>query len=302
MSMSIEDSVLFWLRGVDSEITFWRKVFASDAHNEESDFRDRLRKKLYHFHRLASPGDRILDVGSGPLSCLGTQLPDGGEIALTPCDALAPIYNVLHEMYDIKPEKKIEFCLGENLVNKYSKNSFAIVHSQNALDHTINPMHTILNMLAVCKVNGFVILEHRENEAEFNKYDGLHHWNFRKEADGDMAIWNKESETSLRRELGDYVTVDTVHEPLDSRKIVVTTMKKLRDLDFELPGTIEYDEVIHKVLFGCLMKYTNFKAFNETEYSKYLMLNLQEPSKTTFGAWLKRKRLKLSTKYFGTGK
>jgi hypothetical protein len=56
------------------------------------------------------------------------------------------------------------------------------------LDHSIEPVWGIIEMLQVVKQGGAIILNHRRNEAEFEKYSGFHQWNF-DALSNDFIIW-----------------------------------------------------------------------------------------------------------------
>jgi hypothetical protein len=66
----------------------------------------------------------------------------------------------------------------EKLVDQFGKNAFDIVHGQNCIDHTANPLCSIEQMIAVSKPKGFVLLFHAEKEGEREKYHQLHQWDF----------------------------------------------------------------------------------------------------------------------------
>ena len=70
-----------------------------------------------------------------------------------------------------------------NWYAQFGEKQFDIVHGQNCIDHTVNPLEAIRQMLAVTKPGGFVVLYHAENEGKNKSYKQLHKWDFTCESD-----------------------------------------------------------------------------------------------------------------------
>ena len=88
----------------------------------------------------------------------------------------------------------------EKLSEKFKKEQFDFVFCRNALDHHHDPMLSIKQMLYVLNKKGFILLEHRTNEAEIEKYVGLHQFNLCVK-DNDFYIWNKKEEINISQYL-----------------------------------------------------------------------------------------------------
>ncbi len=101
---------------------------------------------------------------------------------------LASEYEKLYNQYHTFPLIRPKEGKGENLLN-LGIGTFDLVYSCNALDHTYDPILSIQNMIDICEVGGKIIFENSINEGEYQKYLGLHKWNFMP-VDDDLVIWN----------------------------------------------------------------------------------------------------------------
>jgi len=142
---------------------------------------------------------RIIDVGAGPLTKLGVRYP-GKNVTVVPVDPLAVEYDKLLKRYGIVPAVPTVEAHGEQLLRHFRPGSFDVAYAVNSLDHSYDPVRIIVNMVAVVRSDGAVLLRHAQNEGEQQRYCGLHQWNF--EADGgDLVVWNHAVRRSLSAEL-----------------------------------------------------------------------------------------------------
>lgn len=170
--------------GIRSELRFWERWLQTGGLEWPDEYRRRLDPDRPFPEHLAAflahlpdgPA-HVLDVGAGPLSCLGTRHPSR-PIRLTPTDALAPQYDELLRRYQVAPPVRTVYADAERLTERFPADSFDLAHAQNSIDHTRDPLAAIVQMLAVVRPGGYVILGHEENEAENEGYAGLHQWNF----------------------------------------------------------------------------------------------------------------------------
>ncbi len=142
---------------------------------------------------------RIIDVGAGPVSKLGIRYP-GKSIEVVPVDPLAQQYERLLRRFGVEPPVRTIEAHGEHLLSRFAPASFDIAYAVNAVDHSYDPMRIIQNMLALVRPDGVVLLRHRLNEGEHERYVGLHQWNFDVRG-GDLVIWNHVVSHSVRRAL-----------------------------------------------------------------------------------------------------
>lgn len=176
-------------RALQTEVHFWAGWFDLP----EADVARRLRPEIDDpvvLDCLARLGDgqaRVLDVGAGPLSTLGT-LAHGRQVHLTAVDPLADDYDALLARAGVTPLVRTQRCTGEELPANFAPGSFDLAFAENALDHAVDPLAVIRNMVAVVRPGGYVILNHAPDEGEHAGYGNVHQWNFRQEA-GDCVLW-----------------------------------------------------------------------------------------------------------------
>lgn len=174
-------------RGDEDERNHWSRLFSSkESLFSDPDFKNRanpdrtLQKELEALLPGGDPGPRVLDVGCGPLSTVGIVF-RGGRVRLDGADPLAEDYIRLLQRIGVEQNCTLTACFGQDLEKTYGRDVFDLVTSVNALDHSESPVEVFRNMLAVCKVGGHVYLYHAQDEGLFERYRGMHQWNFRKE-------------------------------------------------------------------------------------------------------------------------
>lgn len=119
----------------------------------------------------------ILDVGSGPVTKLG-KIHRSKKLSITAIDVLAVDYNTLLAEFGVTPLVATQYGDAQELRRQFPNRRFDIVHAENSLDHTSEPVASVREMLAVTKPGGFVILLHNENEGRKQSYEDLHKWDF----------------------------------------------------------------------------------------------------------------------------
>jgi SAM-dependent methyltransferase len=187
-----------WWQGSASEIAFWDRWHASEGLQWPESFKQRqLATRQFDINLLRGMtyedigSLKLLDVGAGPMTSLGPDY-KGTRLDITACDPLAPLYSSISSKYDINPPIRTMLAFVEDLTVFYDCNSFDFTNCRNSLDHTFDPIRGIEEMLLVTKLGGKIYLFHRANEAEKEKYSGLHQWNFDC-IDNHFVVWNKKS-------------------------------------------------------------------------------------------------------------
>lgn len=193
---ALERQIAAWRRGLADEVEFWRRWLATGGLEWPEDFRARLRGGYDVAGLLrgvpVAEGRRpvLVDVGSGPISTLSRRA-GAAEVEVHAVDPLARFYGALLAEHGITPSIPTRFGTAEDLSAFFPRDFADVVHCNNALDHSFDPMRGIEEMLEVSRPTGLVHLAHRRNEAEFEGYTGFHQWNFDLADDGRFVIWDK---------------------------------------------------------------------------------------------------------------
>ncbi len=186
-----------WQRGIAPELHFWDQWLATGGLSWPDDFRARMDPATPLDPRIAEllrglgrDRARLLDVGAGPVTSLGHQLP-GMALEITATDPLGALYAELCARHGVAPPCPTGFAVAEDLASFFPAGGFDLVHCRNALDHSFDPLRGIEQMLAVTRTGGLVLLRHFPNEAETEGYSGFHQFNFDLR-EGRFLIWNRE--------------------------------------------------------------------------------------------------------------
>ena len=209
------------------------------------------------------PNPKVLDVGAGRASQVGTIAPEGHTVTLRACDVLAGAYSVLNSLFGLKPYLSVEFSPVERLTDKYEQNSFDIVRMQNALDHCYDPFIGIFEMMKVAKIGGTVRLIHAENEAERRLQYGMHQWNISSSGEDSMIIWQKDFRADVKDVLAGAAHVKTRRVLHGTTNFIHTDIVKLADI--QTPPKIGMNILDESLIRFCLM---NTSGRFSSAYSK----------------------------------
>lgn len=220
-----------WKTGASSELSFWRnaltdggKTWAPELLAERLDPLTPLQEDICQTLDPSLTKIRILDVGAGPLTNVGKTWGDR-TIEIVAVDPLAEEYDALLAEIAMNPPVRTKKAFAESLTESFEKNTFDLAYASNSLDHALDPLKAIREMLAVTKPGGHVYLWHFRNEGEHEAYADLHQWNF-DAADGDMIIGNGKTSDKLSQLLGDTATVKAGLIVWRGSEVVVTAIKK----------------------------------------------------------------------------
>jgi len=189
-----------WRRGLPLEVEFWAEYIRTAGGEFPEEFRERLDPQaeikdpiiLEAIDRSDADPVRILDVGSGPLTAVGRRDPRAPErrIDIVAIDPLADAYDRLLAQADLTPPVRTQKCRGEDIFKRYGPDSFDIGYARNSLDHSIDPMTVIENLVRAIKPGGTIVLRHYRREGEAMRYEQLHQWNFDVKG-GRLLLWSK---------------------------------------------------------------------------------------------------------------
>lgn len=175
-------------RQLAKELHFWRRWLRSEGLSWPEDYAMRfdpaapVQQHLSRvIGRVARQEVKILDVGAGPVTVIGKLHPTK-TLSITATDPLARDYAELLAKFAVTSLVPTIYASAESLRADLGSEKFDIVHAQNSLDHSSDPIAGIEEMLAVTKAGGFVVLLHEENEGKNELYYALHKWDFTCEA------------------------------------------------------------------------------------------------------------------------
>lgn len=218
-----------WAAHLGDEVGFWRHWMQTKGAQWADDFKRRQDPGVPlqpHVRELipAPPGStvKILDVGAGPLTSLG-KVWEGRTLDITAVDPLAEEYARAMKECGVVPLVLARTGEAERLTDLFAPGTFDLVYAQNCLDHSYDPLEAIRQMVLVAKEGCCARLEHASDEAERQRYQGLHRWNFRAE-DGRFVIWQPGLRIDVEKELG--AIADFTIQPL--RDWLNVTLRKRR--------------------------------------------------------------------------
>jgi SAM-dependent methyltransferase len=196
-----------WRVGLDEERRFWDRYLATGGSDWPEEFEERTRPDRPVNDALrglveAAPTDpvRVLDVGSGPLTWVGTGHPER-RVELTAVDPLARWYATLYERHGVEPVVRPVPGRAERLRRRFPDGHFDVSVARNCLDHGTDPRRALAQLLAVTRPGGVVYLEHAEREGANQRYRGLHQWDLWVE-DGRLALGRRAERVDLAPVLG----------------------------------------------------------------------------------------------------
>lgn len=150
---------------------------------------------LFTLNRLRNEvhGDiHCLDVGCGPTSQFYTdQLRDDNRVQIISVDPLAETYKEIHKRYKTNYDIECITGYGEKLDGIFPKGQFHLIYSQNAIDHSQNPIEFFNNCYNVIKGGGYLILHGFIKEGTGAKWLGLHKWDIEVNGD-DLLLTDKQ--------------------------------------------------------------------------------------------------------------
>jgi SAM-dependent methyltransferase len=206
-----------WWRSLGDELGYWtlwierrgdsRRDRVTDSFEWRVDPHSEVQPPLREVvARIGGEVVSILDVGAGPLTSVGKVCP-GKKLEIVAIDPLAREYDRLLGHAGITPPVRTLPGEAEEVLERFEPESFDVAYSDNALDHTADPLRAIESMLAVVKPEGSVVLRHGLNEGERNFYLGLHQWNFDLHG-SDLIVWSPRTHHNISQVLRRRATVE----------------------------------------------------------------------------------------------
>ena len=224
-------SKLRWKFNISSEIRFWDNCIRTNGLIWPEEFRLRLDPQLALQDEIAkllplTSEVMILDVGAGPLTYIG-KIYNSVKLKIIAVDPLAEEYDKILYRYSLIPLIHTEKLDAEKLTKRFAENSFDLVFARNCIDHSYSPENAILEMLKVVKEGCYVLLLHRPNEAEQEKWRGLHQWNFSME-DENFVISSKNYKINFSKKYSHLCITKCEYDPTEDMLITKLLKTKLQ--------------------------------------------------------------------------
>lgn len=190
---------------LDSEIGWWKHHF--DNHftianfiQRENAFPSPLLPFIHDLQQRNKRKPRLLEIGPGPASLLAWGAEEN-LFEITAVDPLAKEYEQLLAKYGLEYPVKPVKGYAEFLLELFSPESFDIVYSSNALDHSRSPKKCLENISLIVKRGGIVYLEGFCREGTNEQWTGLHQHDLLPEK-GHLLHFNKKGQcTNLTQNL-----------------------------------------------------------------------------------------------------
>jgi len=224
-----------WQHHIFNEIAHWDECVRTLGRSSNCNLMDnylnpelRLQDDVAELLPKGEGSHLLLDVGAGPFTFLGKK---HGQFRfkIVAVDPLADAYDRIMAKYSITPLVRTERLEAERLTTRFKENTFDLAFARNCLDHSYNPEKAILQMIKVVKPGRYVLLKHVPNEAERERYYGLHQWNFC-EKSGDFIVGSKWMSTNMTQKYKAICSIECSHETTsDSLKWLITRIRKKCD-------------------------------------------------------------------------
>ena len=133
-----------------------------------------------------------IEIGSGPVSQFySEEILNIPKIRISALDPLADTYNELHKKYGSEYNIRCIRGFAENMNKLFPPNSFHLVFSQNAIDHSKSPIDFFDSICRILKPKGFIVLNGFLKVGTISHWMGLHQWDI--EIDGnDLVVSNRD--------------------------------------------------------------------------------------------------------------
>jgi len=216
-----------WERALADELGYWRWSLEQGNFRERLDPHTELQPELAELLRkCANAADEalVIDVGSGPLTTVGSKWTH--PLRVMAIDPLADQYNALMDELGVVPPVRPVRGSAERLLDLIVAESADLLVMNNALDHSFQPLQCVMNLVAAAKPGCFVYLNHFANEAERERYAGLHQWNIFRRGN-DTIVSSTAKEHSLAQLLDGRATVST-RTRFEMHGIVETIIRKFQ--------------------------------------------------------------------------
>lgn len=205
-----------------SEQLFWERVYYEfnikklppycwNDHEFRNSYTPDMLEVLEALSRDFGKDLKLIDVGSGPITSFIGKL-DIYKYNITTVDPLANTYNSINKRYNPTYPLICTLGIGEQCNKLFEKNSFHLVLSHNAIDHSVSPEDFVKNLYYILKPGGFMYLSGHMNEGKATNWKGLHQHNIFLE-DEDL-LWTNKSGSVRDRNITGHLNMKIFHKEI----------------------------------------------------------------------------------------
>jgi SAM-dependent methyltransferase len=228
-----------WQRGLPLEVDFWADYLRTRGGEYPEEFQHRTDPNnpvddpflLEAIDRVGGEQIKIVDVGSGPLTSVGTRDPRHPQrrLEVTAVDPLAHDYQRLLLEAGVTAPAPPQVCRGEDVARTFGRGHFDIAYARNSIDHSVDALAAIASMLDAVRVGGAVVLLHRRREGEHHGYTQLHQWNLDVE-DGRLVLFNQDQFHDVSKHFAEEanVTAELIGNPAETEWLAATLIRTQR--------------------------------------------------------------------------
>lgn len=227
--VSESEEFIFWDRELSMQgefAEFTKKRINMNTRHEE--YPSGLIDPLFPLMEKYFPDEtpyKVIELGSGPLSTLGHGV-DKGVLDVMAVDPLADEFGMLYKKHKVTdfPIKPVRGS-GETLDELFPNESFHLAYVRNALDHTVDIMLSLKNLVRTVKTNGFIILSHIVREGSRENWSEAHQWDLELTSNGLVAFDPNGGEFQLQKS-NDLEFVHVYYESVYLSRWMNTIFKK----------------------------------------------------------------------------
>lgn len=164
-------------KDIQAELNFWTRALGEDI---TDDMKARLNRASKLPEKMIDiltnrPSQLVLDIGSGPLSALGSVQDMGLDHQLIAIDPLANAYKEILKENNLQPNCLLLESEGENLQRlEIFREQGDIVWMCNAMDHSRDPHGVWENLKMMVKPGGYLFFVTHVKEADRGNFQGMH--------------------------------------------------------------------------------------------------------------------------------
>lgn len=184
-----------WKEGVVEELMWWWLWINKKRSEGTLEAWGTLRSNPFPFESYvgkfkAEQKLRCLNIGCGPRPNMGEKT-SHADLEIINMDPLASAYNSMMSFLNAPGGGDVVFGAVE-IVDQLDLGKFNFIAAKNCLDHAYAVPEGLRKLISILGDSGVILLEHYENEAEAQGYDGFHKWNI-EIVDDHMRIWSQNS-------------------------------------------------------------------------------------------------------------